>query len=150
MQALNATILDKEYAAGGMLASLGLGNARSRLHIVSTDAAIELFEGGTYIPFPVKVHAMVTEGAAQYSDAIHWVDDGAGFYVNRYSRNLMPLLLKYFKRTLMRKAHVNICCNVATLNVSQLAASLLVVDGNYASLQRQLNMYGWKKQSCGP
>mmetsp|Transcript_57157 Transcript_57157/g.66817 ORF Transcript_57157/g.66817 Transcript_57157/m.66817 type:complete len:690 (-) Transcript_57157:463-2532(-) len=73
------------------------------------------------LPFPDIVHCMVTKTAQLEPCLINWIADGKAFKIlNSKSKELSVVLQKYFRH------------------------------GKYTSLQRQLNMYGWRKCVKGP
>jgi len=69
--------------------------------------------------FPQKVFEMITEKSKTHPDIINFSDDGKAFSIAEKSPQLGPILQEYF------------------------------YHGNYPSLQRQLNMYGFRKVTSG-
>eukprot|EP00978_Attheya_sp_CCMP212_P031165 scaffold116874_cov49-Attheya_sp.AAC.1 len=69
--------------------------------------------------FAENVHAMITEGASTEPDIVQWIANGEAFTIHETGSKLGELLMKYFDHK------------------------------KYSSLQRQLNMYGFKKCVIG-
>jgi len=69
--------------------------------------------------FPDKLFSMITDKSKSDPDVMRWVFDGEAFIISEKSTRLSPILREYF------------------------------YHGKYSSLQRQLNMYGFKKATNG-
>ena len=99
--------------------------------------------------FPEILDAMLAEATSRESKALFWACDGQAFGIDKtnHEAELAELLQTYFNRT--SKQYL-LCCLFCFLYHSRCYLRPFDADSNYSSLQRQLNIYGWKKCISGP
>lgn len=95
--------------------------------------------------FPEIVFTMVTATAESKPDVIDWVENGSAFRIKENHRHTPNVIRTYFNR----KCKTCVDESDGRASIAFLTKAIIILDDNYRSLQRQLNIYGWKKHVSG-
>ena len=112
----------------------------------SSSDSISLRSKGSVIhtEFPALLHRFIDECAVTHPDIVEWNNTFTGFNVEIHHPQLPNLLLKYFRRTFCLALVLNgLWSNPA--RPLTLHSIPVMTDGNYSSLRRQLNSYGFRR-----
>ena len=101
--------------------------------------------------FPKLLHQFISDCAISNPDIVQWNTNHTAFNVEIHHPGLPALLLKYFQRMLYFMYVPSMNCDrreFLTLFFSDFSNATLWgngKDGNYSSLRRQLNFYGFRR-----
>lgn len=122
------------------------------IHARGVEASEEEYIGkesskGSLLEFPEMLHRFIEDCSATHPDVAVWNSTHTAFNVEMHHPLLRGLLLRYFRRTSRSLVFIRSFNPYCQISHSLTMFLLEPTDGNYSSLRRQLNLYGFQRNS---